>query len=428
MSSPLASDPALDAVPQKAPAEAPRAVPQPPGSKTPTAPIPVPGTDGASLAIMPIAASPVERARTGERSSVPGYDVAFAAVPGHQELTIQVVRALFVVISASLGWDLARKISSVANWYHPLNVLGLGAGLAFGLSMVVFEVKSSKQFTANMFTIVLGLFLGFIGSHLFFQGLLLIPHVNLLSLDHHNMIKLFLTLVFCYLAIVVLFEGKDQFKLIIPFVETEPAPARPAPWLLDTSVIIDGRIENVLLALQAEGPVVVPGFVLQELHQLADSRDRLKRQRGRRGLDLLAALKRSKKLPVEVDDGRAIQGGRTDGGADTALVDLAARTGGRVVTNDASLRKICQIQGASCISLNELADALKPVVLPGEAIALRLLRAGEQPDQAVGYLDDGTLVVVEHARARIGQTVDAEVTSVLQTHTGRMIFARPRDA
>lgn len=342
-----------------------------------------------------------------------------------QYLTIQVIRALFVIISASLGWEVARTVSGEPNWYHPANVLGLGVGLVLGLVLVAAEILTSKRFAASIFAVVVGLLLGFIGSYLFTQGLLLIPHFRLIKENPKLLeaLKLAVTLVFCYLAIVVVFQGKDRFKLIIPFVESEMAPQRPVPWVLDTSVIIDGRVGGVLEAIRVDGAVVVPGFVVDEIQTLADSRDRQKRQRGRRGLDILGELKRSRKLQVELDETRLPAGGAVD----AALLDLAHKRGARVVSNDTALHKVAQLQGLRCLSLNELFEALKSVVMPGEDLSVTLVRPGEQPDQGLGFLEDGTMVVVEHSRSKIGQTVAATVTSVLQTQSGRMIFGKLRD-
>lgn len=340
--------------------------------------------------------------------------------PVSHPLTIQVIRTLFVVISASLGWQYALEVSQQPHWYHPKNLLGLGCGLSFGLSMVVFEIKTSKQFAANIFTVVIGLFLGFIGSQLFFQGLLLIPHLQLMEPRYQDMLKLFLTLVFCYLSIVVLYQGRDQFKLVIPFVETGSMGTRGRSWLLDTSVIIDGRIEKALDVLRLDNPIVIPEFVIQEVQALADSSDRLKRQRGQRGLDVLTRIHRNRALDVTISEQRLSPGDDVD----SALIELARTTGGRVISNDVALHKVGDIKGVQCVNLNELANALRWEVLPGEQLSLRLVKPGEQPQQGLGYLDDGTLVVVENGRDLIGKPVDIEVTSILPTQAGRMVFAK----
>ncbi len=290
--------------------------------------------------------------------------------------------------------------------------------------MVAAEIKTASIFPASIFSVVLGLFLGFIGSQLFFQGLELIPHFNLLDKEQKAAFKLATTLVFCYLAIVVVFQSKDHFKVIIPFVETGGQQIRPRIWILDSSVVIDGRIGRVLSALCVGGPVVVPTCVLDELHLLADSRDRLKRERGRRGLDLLAKLQADGAFKVEFSEHKA----EANEGVDSSLLTLALQTGGCLVSNDSGLQKVAHLQGIDCVNLNTLATALRSVVLPGDHVDIDLVRGGEQAHQGLGYLDDGTMVVVENSRSRVGQRVTATVTNVLQTTNGRMIFGKLRDS
>ncbi len=343
--------------------------------------------------------------------------------PGEQDLAIQVIRTLFVVISASLGWEIARTLSKdLVNWYAWYNVIGLVGGLVIGLSAVAFEIKSSTLFTGSIFGVVVGLSLGFIGASLFFQGLGLIPHFNLLDKDAKAAFKLATTIVFCYLAIVVVFQSKDHFKLIIPFVEAAGGNLRARVWILDSSVIIDGRIGQFLLGMKVQGLVVVPTFVLAELQTLADSSDKLKRGRGRRGLDLLAELQRHEQLNVEISETE-----QAERDVDAALLNLARQTNGRLISNDTGLQRVAHLQGVQCINLNELANALRTVVLPGEDLDIELIRVGEQPHQGLGFLEDGTMVVVEHSCKLIGERVTATVTNVLQTQSGRMIFGKLRD-
>ncbi|MBE3583774.1 MAG: TRAM domain-containing protein [Limnochordaceae bacterium] len=194
------------------------------------------------------------------------------------------------------------------------------------------------------------------------------------------------------------------------------------PKLLDTSAIIDGRIADVAATGFLEGPLVVPGFVIAELQRLADSADVLKRNRGRRGLDLLGQMR--KDLPTEVvilEDVLA-----DNGDVDLTLVRLARHLRARVVTNDYNLNKVARLHGVGVLNLNDLANAVKPVVLPGEEMEVRVLRDGKEQGQGVGYLDDGTMIVIDGGREYVGHLVTVLVTSVLQTSAGRMIFARPK--
>ncbi len=190
--------------------------------------------------------------------------------------------------------------------------------------------------------------------------------------------------------------------------------------ILDTSVIIDGRIVDIASTGFLEGPLVIPKFVLGELQKIADSSDPLKRQRGRRGLDIVERLKTDREIQVLISD--------TDfpdiKSVDQKLVELARRTNAKIITNDFNLNKMAKIQGIKVLNINELANALKPVVLPGEKMKVFILKEGKERDQGVAYLDDGTMVVVDNARKMIGKTIEITVTSVLQTTAGKMIFGR----
>ena len=192
--------------------------------------------------------------------------------------------------------------------------------------------------------------------------------------------------------------------------------------ILDTSVIIDGRIADICKSGFVEGALVVPGFVLEELRHIADSSDLLKRNRGRRGLDILNKLRKDNIAQVEIweEDFEDLSE------VDTKLVRLANVTNGKVLTNDYNLNKVAEVQGVSVLNINELANALKPVVLPGEEMDVKVIKDGKEPGQGVGYLDDGTMIVVENGRRFMGETIIVHVTSVLQTAAGRMIFAKPK--
>ncbi len=195
------------------------------------------------------------------------------------------------------------------------------------------------------------------------------------------------------------------------------------PKILDTSVIIDGRIADVCETGFVEGPFIIPQFVLRELQHIADSPDPLKRNRGRRGLDILNKMQKQNDVEVRISD----QDFPKIKEVDAKLVELAKRLNGRIITNDYNLNKVAELQGLTVLNINQLSNALKPVVLPGETIHVQILKEGKEPGQGVAYLDDGTMVVVEEGKKLIGRELDVVVTSVLQTTAGRMIFARPRE-
>ena len=193
--------------------------------------------------------------------------------------------------------------------------------------------------------------------------------------------------------------------------------------LLDTSVIIDGRIVEVCQTGFLAGPLLVPQFVLRELQQIADSADALKRNRGKRGFDVLQRLQRVPRVTIRIDEVDFPHAREVD----RKLIELARATGGKIVTNDYNLNRVAELSGVAVLNINELANALKPVVLPGEPLHVHIVKEGKEANQGVAYLDDGTMVVVEHGKRLIGQTIDVTVTTIYQTAAGRMIFARQRD-
>ncbi len=201
---------------------------------------------------------------------------------------------------------------------------------------------------------------------------------------------------------------------------TEALSEASTPKILDTSVIIDGRIAEIAEAGFMEGPLVIPQFVLVELQQVADSSDPLKRNRGRRGLDMLQRIQKNPVVPIQIVD--------TDfpdvKEVDLKLIELALRTEGKIVTNDFNLNKVAQLRGVKILNINDLANCLRPLVLPGEPMRIFVSKEGKEHGQGVGYLDDGTMVVVEGGRRALGRTIDVNVTTVLQTAAGKMIFVR----
>src|SRR5262245_8313541 len=239
-------------------------------------------------------------------------------------------------------------------------------------------------------------------------------------------VRVFTTVVCCYITISTLLQTKDEFRFIIPYVEFAKQVKGGKALVLDTSVIIDGRIADLCDTRIIDAKLVVTRFVLQELQAIADSSDKLKRNRGRRGLDILKKLQSNPKIELQMHDGNLpeMREAGEKARVDERLVLFAKAIGGRVVTNDFNLNKIAQLQGVEVINLNEVANALKTVALPGEAMLIKIVKPGDQPGQGVGYLDDGTMVVVEQGRGHIGTEVQLTVTSVLQTPAGRMIFGR----
>lgn len=225
-----------------------------------------------------------------------------------------------------------------------------------------------------------------------------------------------------YICISFLLQTKDDFRFVIPYVEFAKEIKGGRPLIIDTSALIDGRIADVMDTSIFDTELIVPSFVLEELQNIADSQDKNRRTRGRRGLDVLTKLQQKPKVEVRMLEVR--EKDDIDHSVDQRIVALAKRMSGRVVTNDFNLNKVASVQGVDVINLNDVANALKPRYLPGEQLHIKVMREGESFGQGVGYLDDGTMVVCEQAAGLIGKEIDVIVTSMLQNSAGRMIFGR----
>ena len=286
------------------------------------------------------------------------------------------------------------------------------------------DVRARDKQITTISAVFFGLLIGFVLSALFWQALQpIVTEYVAQNARMERLLHLFITLIACYLAMSLLLQTKDDFRFLIPYVEFSKQLKGPKPLVVDTSVIIDGRIADICDTGIIDSKLIVPRFVLQELQGIADSSDKVRRARGRRGLDILKRMQSNPRIEVQLHDGNLAEL-RDVQKVDERLVVLAKVLSGRVVTNDFNLNKICQVQSVEVINLNELANALKIVALPGERMTVRIVKQGDQMGQGVGYLDDGTMVVVEHGRNSIGREVSIVVTSVLQTPAGRMIFGR----
>ncbi|QEH33103.1 putative PIN and TRAM-domain containing protein precursor [Aquisphaera giovannonii] len=329
------------------------------------------------------------------------------------------IRATFILVVASLGVRLAKIVgeNELANPY----LVFVGVMIA-AIGIVVADLltprKRIQTISALYFGVIVGVFLSNLINDAIQPAMQLYLHQKV-----HMAISSVLMILMCYICVSTLLQTKDDFRFIIPYVEFSKEVKGSRPLVLDTSVVIDGRIADVAETRVIDQPMVVPRFVLQELQNIADSSDKLRRNRGRRGLDILNRLQKSPGVEVRIHDGEVpeLAGIRE---VDQKLVILAKHLGGKVVTNDYNLNKIAKLQGVEVINLNDLANAMKPIVLPGEGIQVKLIKRGEEQGQGVGYLDDGTMVVAEQGSFHIGEIVRITVTSVLQTSAGRMIFGR----
>ena len=332
-------------------------------------------------------------------------------------MDLRFVRVGFMVISALLG---SQVIGLQAGWPLSLRLL---VGAASGGVLMLFEAAihrigrvSVRGFSAAVF----GLLFGLIMAKLVSDAIALIP----MDVGAISTIRVVLTWAFCYLGMTMALRGRDEFSVIIPYVRLSRSDRGEESYLVDTSAIIDGRLVDLCKTRFVEGRLVVPRFVLKELQAVADSTDPTKRSRGRRGLEVLNQLKQLNTVDVRIHDEDFPAIHETD----AKLVKLSQLLGARIITNDFNLNKVAELQNVRVLNVNELAQALRPVVLPGETLEVKPIKEGKEHHQAVAYLDDGTMVVVENGRPLIGQTVRGLVTSVLQTAAGRMVFVRPEGA
>jgi uncharacterized protein YacL len=324
-------------------------------------------------------------------------------------MDLMVVRLLFVAL-----------LAGVCSYLHPFGVTGwagAGVGAVAAGAVILFEVRVRALSLKRLIGAVAGSVLGIAGAALFCMVLrsALLPSSSL------SVIQIFVLLLMTYVGLLVGASKGDLLNAAaLGTVFAGERPTRRSAKVLDTSVIIDGRIADIAEAGFIDGMMVVPEFVLRELQSVADSTDASKRQRGRRGLDMLQRMQSSPSIQVQIvsDDFPSIRE------VDLKLLELAKKWEAKVVTNDFNLNKVAHLHHVEVLNINDLANALRPVVLPGEKMTVLILKEGKEYNQGVGYLDDGTMVVVDHARRLIGRSVEISVTSVLQTASGKMIFGK----
>ncbi|MFP4055405.1 MAG: PIN/TRAM domain-containing protein [Candidatus Brocadiia bacterium] len=338
-------------------------------------------------------------------------------------MTLWVLRLFFLLVCAGAGWS-ASQVARAADPFW-------GILLGIVLFIIVFAMEAfftDKESVANLVAVVFGITIGFLLSAVAIHITTLVLQPPTITDEAsarewentRTAIRIILTAMLCYLCTVIVFRTRDRFRFVIPYTEFKREQKGPRAFLLDTSAIIDGRIAAVCRTGFIETPIFIPTFVLEELHGLADSSNHLKRVRGRRGLELVNQLQRAKNLDVSVYEADDLPPGPVD----SKLLQLARELDAHVCTTDFNLNKVAQAQGVPVLNLNDLANALKPSVIPGETLPVRLIRRGEEQGQAVGFLDDGTMVVVEEAEEKIGNDVTIEITRVLQKSSGRLIFGR----
>ncbi len=324
-------------------------------------------------------------------------------------MTLLFIRIFFLVLSGVVGF-------LIGNVYNR-ELLGVLIGLLGASFLIILEITMKRVSVRGLSSVVFGLLFGVIMAKLVADTISLIPlHDSILSA-----VRVVMTLIFSYLGAVIALRGKDEFNLIIPYVRFRRTDLKDGVVVLDTSAIIDSRVFDIYRTHFLAGRLVVPRFVLHELQRLADSEDDLKRQRGRRGMEILRTMQKDTAMDVRVHEDELQS---EEGGVDLKLVKLAKIMEARLCTTDFNLGRMATIQGVDVVNVNDLVNAVKPVVFSGEEMEIMIVKEGKEENQGVGYLDDGTMVVVTEGRRYFGQRVKVLVTSVLQTQAGRMIFAK----
>ena len=336
-------------------------------------------------------------------------------------MALVVLRAIFVAVSVGIAFLIfnSEAVKQAPAWVPwgvlagmlvlPATVIGVDGAL---------RRKSLTTITAVYFGLLVGVFLTYVAM------LALAPILPVsASAPVRQWLPLILGAVLCYVCTSLLLQTRDDFRFLIPFVEFARDVRGLRPNVLDATSIVDGRIADLAEAGIFESRFVVPTFVLDELQAAAESGERQRRTRGRRGLDVLARLRANKSVDIDVVGPG--EGDDESSPAESRVVALAQRLGGRIVTVDGNLVKIAGVRTVPALNVNQVALSLKPSFVPGDPLSVRLVKPGEEPDQGVGYLDDGTMVVVENGREHVGRTVHVAVTSTLQTTAGRLVFARP---
>lgn len=322
------------------------------------------------------------------------------------------IRIFFLTLCMVAGYAVSQKFPNLVNGSE----YGLAIGFGLGALLIALDEMlkgfSLRAFSSITFGLLLGTFIAWLldASQLFEAA----------SANTRWVVRLALFLGFGYIGIILAMRSnKEDFSLIIPYVRFSSQNKPENPLVLDTSAVIDGRIVDLVEAHVVEGLVVVPRFVLKELQSIADSPDAGRRARGRRGLDMLNRIQQGNRIEVKIHESDFPEEKEVDG----KLVRLTKLVGGKLFTTDFNLSKVAELQSVPCVNVAEIATKLKPVILPGEVLHLRVAREGKDKGQGVGYLNDGTMVVINHAQHLIGQVVYVQVSSLLQTGAGVIIFA-----
>ncbi len=320
-----------------------------------------------------------------------------------------ILRLIVVVAGPIIGYYVTKPSST-----------GILVGVGIAAVVIIIEMIIEKVPLDNIIAGVLGIIVGVIAGKLLDYTLFLVRDERVYSF--YKPYSFYVQIVFAYIGLMIAVRKKAELSLLDKNIPIGKNTSWQSFKILDTSAVIDGRIAEVCETKFLEGTMIVPRFVLKELQNIADSFDTMKRNRGRRGLDILAKLQENKYIQVKIyeRDFSDLED------VDVKLIRLATELKAKIITTDFNLNKVAALQGVDVLNVNDLSNAVKPLVLPGEAMSILVVKEGKEHNQGVAYLDDGTMVVIEDGRKLIGRKVDVVVTSILQTTAGRMIFAQPK--
>ena len=331
-------------------------------------------------------------------------------------MALIILRCIFLLVAGGISALVNSQLGSQEPAWLPWAIFCGVVGLA--LLVIFFDISFRRKEIATVTAVYFGLLIGVLLTYV-----LSIATIPLLErFRYAYAVQLVTGMMLCYVCVSLLLQTKDDFRFLIPYVEFVREVKGFKPLVLDTSVAIDGRIEDLVATGVFDNQLIVPRFALNELQGIADSSDKLRRARGRRGLDVLNRLRSDDNIDLQIFDRELPEWSQHP--VDLKLVLLAKHLDGKIVTGDYNLNKVAKLHSVPVINLNEVANSLRPAYLPGEAFRLKIIKSGEGLEQGVGYLDDGTMVVVEGARDAIGKEIAVMVTSTLQTNAGRMIFAK----
>jgi uncharacterized protein YacL len=333
---------------------------------------------------------------------------------------LTILRMAFIAVAAGIAFILDRAGGNWAQTWTPIVILVVV--IVFALAIVAADMLTPAKRIDTISAVYFGLFIGVLLTYIVMVALepMLADTAN--TLFSRSNVRLVIGMTLCYACVSLLLQTKDDFRFIIPYVEFTKEVKGQRPYVLDTSVVIDGRIADLVETNILDAQLIMPRFVLTELQAIADSGDKLKRARGRRGLDVLNKLRGNPKVDLKIHDRETSD--MVGQPVDMKLVLLARQLEAKIVTGDFNLNKVAKLHNVTAINLNDISNALKPVFLPGEIVDVLVTKAGEEAGQGVGYLEDGTMVVIEGGRECVGRSVRTTVTSMLQTSAGRMVFGR----